>query len=1291
MPLIFAQYNLPTNLLYSAHPIIDTQITMPPPHFQSTAANASNASSSSQANLTSQISDLPKTQKQLVRDALQFIRQSLISNDAVPSPTNKTTTAAYDAIRKLISDPVLQANDESATSQTSAGNRSRNTASTGIVNAESTSTALLEATQLRKQVGSIITNTLSRIFSDEMDQDSRPLIQLLVSYIYALHTILDPKCIVLEWWDVLIRPVLKDPHCNPSIARKAHQLVVWVMKSTPSSNYIDEPAPRAVWPAAPQSAIAAEHTRLPRQPGAAPYPVSSTRAPSTSRSSEDGDARRNALFSTKINYGKATVDPLRRFTERIFDLYTLEASSTGMRDIEDDDIREVAIDQPSPSEEYPMEELDKQVHERKAANAQQVGNKSLELDVVSTWKGNLEAIILTFGEEKPKAFFHHLSESFLEPSSRIPILLLLTIFFRISSLHAYHVVSTPFVRFLIMSLQLDTSKTAAALGAFALSTLIPHIPNWIANGGAGGLPALLSVLARIVDWRKLGPKWEDRENALLDEEGKEIEEWAQVQRISRRLNVRSDIQWKRLGTDSDNIAPGAPDAERLFTFLYGIFPCNVIRFLRGPVDYLRKAEYETPFQADWDDIIDEIAVQNSSAPILRRHVLHPSLVDMDAESEITDKQRWREHDSADITAECVCLYIGGHLEDQELWHQSRRPSIIDHIPSLLKYRNSSGSASSIGGFNNHRIASGLVQAVNAIASNEAYDGSQTPVRFYRKRSVSENLGRRGSVESPLVQQHAAGRKRDLSAQPGQHAGTAMFTSPKMVPFSPQSSFHTNEADIFLQNHVRLRYGHGTDRTPSGSAGDSLSRSSSIHSHLKTFNIARTNLASTLMSPTSSQQPLGPDLATTTKDSNITSPIEDTSVEANSPTNQSRRSTMSLSKDAKNENMSPNVFHPITSPSFANRMITSSTNDLLGSPALGMEISKQTRSVLKEEVKQTIAYLKQENLQLRNELNYEIGQKDQMVRHIGRIHRDRIKDTVMEEERQNLYATLRSLRIQLRNIRSTQELSKVETIASKNRHASWENELNAKLKAFREEKKVWANEVRQLQIVKEDYEALIQKLEGQLHDNANEVFELRQQCKKDAKKVAAIEQYEEKMKKMEECLRLWDDDMIKFDKQRSQIEEMSNRYEELAMLLDATEADRRRAENEEIKAKRQAEFTERELQATQALLERQIKAEQSLSKQENAEESSTKNMSRARSQEDEEKGRLRERIQRLEEELLEAKAEREEWQMEQLWKRLKGEREEEERKVVPFDDASHADHDVAPFELGQSQGVEEEEK
>lgn len=1258
---------------------------MPPPHFSSTAAanaGSGGAGGGQQAGHPPSLNDLPKPQRQLVRDALQHIRASLVTGDNAPSPTNRTTTAAYDAIRKLISDPILQPSEETSAAHTSASGRATNKATGSSDGPEiDATTALNEADVIGKHVNNIISAALSRIFSDEMDQDSRPLTQLLISFLHALHPILDPICVVLEWWDVLIRPVLKNPHCNPSIVRKAHVLVIWAMRSTPSTAYVDEQAPSAIWPPPPQSATAAEMSRTSRRPGDAPYPVTSTRAASQSRSSEDGDARRTALFSTTLLHA-GSMDPFRRFTQRIFDMYTSEASSTGVQEIEDDDIKEVAVDDPSPDEKD-HDPLDKDVMTRETSDGPgRTESKSLELEVGPTWKGNLEAIILTFGEERPKAFFHHLSESFLEPSARIPILLLLTIFFRISSLHAYHIVSTPFVRLLILSLQLDTSKTSAALGSFALATLIPHIPNWIANGGAGGLPALLSILARIIDWRKLGPQWEERTSALLGPDGQEAEEWAQVQRISRRLQVRPEIDWKRLDTHFDTVSPPPPDAEKLFTFLYGIFPCNVIRFLRAPVDYLRKAEYESPFQADWDDILDETAVQNKAAPILRRHVVHPSLVDMDAESEISDKQRWRDHDAADITAECVCLHIGGHSDEPGAWLEGRRVSLVDHLPSMLNFRAMSASTTSAMGMRDSHVQ-GALSAASARAGN--VDDGQTPPRFYRKRSVSENLGNPASVGSPLFEPSSATRRRDLSVQPGQQAGRTLLSSPRMLPFSQQSTLLGSDADIFLQNHVRLRYGlpvggAKAERIGSDSQQGLLSRSSSARSHLRTFNAARANLTSSLMSPTLSQQQLHQ--GAQARDDLVTSPVEPASAtELDSPASAAEaRKTRGRSFGD-----SPGPHSLAVSPNSGRMASESRTLDLLDSPALGMDNVPQTRTRLKEEVKQTIAYLKQENLQLRNELNYEIGQKDQMLRHIGRIHRDRIKDTVLEDERQNLYQTVRTLRAQLKSVRAAQERSKAEALTSKNRHASWENELNAKLKAFREEKKVWVNEVRQLQIVKEDHEALIAKLEGQLHDNANEVFELRELCKRDAKKVEAIHEYEDKLHRLEDCLRMWDDDMRRFEKQRREMDIMASQYEELAMLLEATEEDQRRAEQRAAAATSQSEKLERQLYAAREAVERQKKP--GLSMFDSIEQTDmARRGSQSRAQDNEEKARLRVRIEELEAALLDAKARQEEWQMGELMRRLQHERQSDAQRASaqPTNATSlfeiTPDHEIAPLDL-----------
>jgi hypothetical protein len=909
-------------------------------------------------------------------------------------------------------------------------------------------------------------------------------------------------------------------------------------------------------------------------------------------------------------------------------MYTSEASSSGMRDIEDDDIKDVDADEPSPSSELTPDPL-----ETARVAEKGIQSSTSELETGPTWKGNLEAIILTFGEECPKRFFHHLSESFLDPPARIPILLLLTIFFRISSLHAYHIVSTPFVRILILSLQLDTSETCASLGAFALATLIPHIPNWIANGGAGGLPALLSILARIIDWRKLGPQWEERTDALTDADGEAIEEWSQVGRLSKRLHVRPEIEWKQLDTSFDTVMPTAPNAERLFTFLYGIFPCNVIRFLRAPVDYLRKAEYETPFVDEWSEIIDEIAVQNKAAPILRRHLLHPSLVDVDAESEISDKQRWRDHDAADITAECVCLHVGKQSVDEtSFWMDSRRPSVIDHLPSMLAYRSASGSVSSAAtGRPDPRRNSGTIETSMHRDDSHTTDDQQlqqsTPSRFYRKRTLSDGFGRRGSVESPLFEQSIANRRRDLSVQPGQHAGTSLLASPRVLPFSVQSTLMGGESDSYLQNHVKLRYGlpiasaMPTSRAQAGNQHqDAMSRSSSIRSTLRTFNIARSTLTSTMMSPASANgdQPSGETMSPSFEGSQAAhSEIDPVSPPLPSSAVASPHRIMSTSTMAMADGRSPS------------------------------DTSRYTRPRLKEEVKQTIAYLKQENLQLRNELNYEIGQKDQMLRHIGRIHRDRMKDTVLEDERQNLYQSVRTLRAQLRSVRIGQERAKAEALTSKNRHSSWENELNAKLKSFREEKKVWSNEVRQLQIVKEDHETLIAKLEYQLHENANEVFELREQCKADAKKVAAIAEYEAKIAALQSCLQVWHADMRRFDRQQREVERTNNRYEELTMLLEAMETERQSAERkvamlsrENARLKNDVEGLRASFKGSEGLLTSTVSTEQ---------------QTITRDGDEEEKARLRTRIERLESELLDVKAQHESWQMEELCRRLQRER------------------------------------
>lgn len=309
------------------------------------------------------------------------------------------------------------------------------------------------------------------------------------------------------------------------------------MKAVPATAYTDEAEPQPLWP---PTNSAAGSEALARKKGDTPYPASSTATSTRKILERSVSAERKAPTKASNATSGGAGQHFKRFTQRVFDLYTNEASSAsiGQRDSDDEsapsDVRESSARRP--------EEPDQ---------GSESSGTGRPIDFVGiTWKGNLEAILLTFGQEKPKEFFHHLAESYQDPLARVPILLLLTIFLRLNSIHTYHITSTDLPRMLILSAQLDTSTTCTALVITALVILLPHIPNWFASGGAGGLASLLAIYARIIDWRKLGVGWENRTGATEEEANErreKDEEFQEVDRLARRLNARKELNWRRLG------------------------------------------------------------------------------------------------------------------------------------------------------------------------------------------------------------------------------------------------------------------------------------------------------------------------------------------------------------------------------------------------------------------------------------------------------------------------------------------------------------------------------------------------------------------------------------------------------------------------------------------------------------------------------------------------------------------------------------------------------------------------
>ncbi len=128
------------------------------------------------------------------------------------------------------------------------------------------------------------------------------------------------------------------------------------------------------------------------------------------------------------------------------------------------------------------------------------------------------------------------------------------------------------------------------------------------------LPQLLLVLARVICWRTPPPSGDpfipsveglglapDILKAATEEE--DVPEDDPIEH-SQPLQIRPDIEWERLDIVF-TLSPFPPPPQQYFAFLYYLFPCNVVRFLRLPITYLNEINVDNPFTVSWEDVLDE--------------------------------------------------------------------------------------------------------------------------------------------------------------------------------------------------------------------------------------------------------------------------------------------------------------------------------------------------------------------------------------------------------------------------------------------------------------------------------------------------------------------------------------------------------------------------------------------------------------------------------------------------------------------------------------------------------------
>ncbi|KAG2157315.1 hypothetical protein DEU56DRAFT_763989 [Suillus clintonianus] len=400
---------------------------------------------------------------------------------------------------------------------------------------------------------------LQSFHSDTITHNSLQHTEVLLSILYRLRPLLTSISVISTWFDLVLRPALREPRLSTPAVNHAKELIISAADRT------DERYPEKV-----------------------------------------GEFRR-----------------------RLLDLYVLDAYNEGSGD----DLLEWA-------------ELDQEQREKR-----------------SLWKFNLEDVLVKSGLRRPQDFMSAINYSFATPSSRLQLLILLNRytseppFQSLAAAFADH----PLLDSLLNSLLLDNSSTVCTIGLTVIVKLLPIFAVKACQELKMMLPRLLAILARIICWKERSvPKPAFEEGAEDTDENSancDAQESAQNESTaSSNLPLRPELGWERLEL-TFNAASSAPPPGIYFSCLYYLFPCNLLRFLRGPSAYINDRGYESPYSISWEDALDEDNIRSKSESLLRGRIVNSRVIWGDWTKELTEPDTWANYSVSRIASECTMLDV----------------------------------------------------------------------------------------------------------------------------------------------------------------------------------------------------------------------------------------------------------------------------------------------------------------------------------------------------------------------------------------------------------------------------------------------------------------------------------------------------------------------------------------------------------------------------------------------------------------------------------------------------------
>jgi len=238
----------------------------------------------------------------------------------------------------------------------------------------------------------------------------------------------------------------------------------------------------------------------------------------------------------------------------------------------------------------------------------------------------------------------HIDTYVVQKEYRLQVLGLLCSFVRLQGPHLYQVLQTPLFEHLLQCLQVDTSTTVISLALTILIMFMPHICNSLARY----LPQLFFIYTRVLCWDKYGVVRLEECKFPVVQGGKE------THRADSPASGKEDSTgnvWQKLDSSFETATSTTPDVSDFFTFLYGLYPINLVTFIREPYKYLERSDFRDVEELD----LDEETIRIRTEQYRQRHTLHPNFLMLTLESELTDQTRWMKVEPADVTALCIGL------------------------------------------------------------------------------------------------------------------------------------------------------------------------------------------------------------------------------------------------------------------------------------------------------------------------------------------------------------------------------------------------------------------------------------------------------------------------------------------------------------------------------------------------------------------------------------------------------------------------------------------------------------